>query len=182
MKILSQNENNKIDGFILPGHVSIIIGLKAYEPLGIRGVVTGFEPLDILMGIYKLLQQVKNNEVQIENQYPRAVTYEGNIIMQNIMKEVFQVADTRWRGLSTLPKSGLIIKKKYEKYDTMKRFNIKEMEEDEPKGCQCGNVLIGVINPRECPLFGKACTPDNPIGPCMVSSEGACSAYYKYEQ
>ena len=182
LKILSQNENNKIDGFILPGHVSIIIGLKAYEPLGIRGVVTGFEPLDILMGIYKLLQQVKNNEVQIENQYPRAVTYEGNIIMQNIMKEVFQVADTRWRGLSTLPKSGLIIKKKYEKYDTMKRFNIKEMEEGEPKGCQCGNVLIGVINPRECPLFGKACTPDNPIGPCMVSSEGACSAYYKYEQ
>ncbi len=182
LKILSQNENNKIDGFILPGHVSIIIGLKAYEPLGIRGVVTGFEPLDILMGVYTLLKQVKENRVEIENQYPRAVTLEGNTIMQKVMDEVFEMVDTRWRGLSTLPKSGLVMKKKYEKFDAMKRFNIEEIEEDEPKGCRCGDVLIGLISPFECPLFGKKCTPDNPIGPCMVSSEGACSAYYKYER
>jgi len=183
--LLSAKDMN-VDGFILPGHVSVIIGSDAYsllpEKFGIGGVVTGFEPLDILVGIKKLIEQIKLQKSKIENEYSRVVTKEGNKQAQGIIYKVLEVEDALWRGLGWIPMSGLGIRKEFEEFDATKKYGIEIMDTEEQTGCRCGDVLKGNIIPPECPLFGNVCKPNNPIGPCMVSSEGSCAAYYKYER
>ncbi|MCK4776887.1 MAG: hydrogenase formation protein HypD, partial [Actinomycetia bacterium] len=186
MKALLSLGEIKLHGFLCPGHVSTIIGSDAYQPVvdeyHIPCVISGFEPIDILMGIYFLVKQIENNEAKVENRYKRAVKPEGNILAQKAMDEVFEPCDTEWRGIGVIPGTGLKIRAKYSNFDASTFLNDIELPPVvEPKGCSCGEVLRGVIFPYQCKLFGKACTPDNPIGPCMVSSEGSCAAYYRYE-
>jgi hydrogenase expression/formation protein HypD len=176
-----------IDGFILPGHVSVIIGEAPYrfiaEEFGIPGVITGFEPLDILEGIYMLLKQKKEGRAAIEIQYRRAVAAEGNEHARAIMEEVFALVDANWRGLGVIPASGLALRQAFTPLDAVRHFDLpplSEGEQGDPPGCLCGAVLQGNRRPPECPLFGTQCTPENPIGACMVSTEGSCAAYYKY--
>jgi len=183
--LLSAKDTN-VDGFILPGHVSVIIGSDAYsllpEKFGIGGVVTGFEPLDILIGIKKLTDQIKIEKPEIENEYSRVVSSSGNIQAQKVIKKVLQGEDALWRGLGWIPKSGLGIREEFSRFDAIKKYGIEITDTEQQTGCRCGDVLKGKIIPSECPLFGKVCKPNNPIGPCMVSSEGSCAAYYKYER
>lgn len=174
-----------IDGFILPGHVSVIIGKRPYgfipRDFGLPAVITGFEPLDILEGVAMLLRQRKEGVARVEIQYRRAVREEGNPKARALMDEVFRPKDARWRGIGVIPGSGLGLKGNYAEMDAEVAFGLGPPEPiPEPPGCICGEVLQGVKKPPECPLFGKACTPERPVGPCMVSSEGSCSAYYKY--
>jgi hydrogenase expression/formation protein HypD len=174
----------QIDGFILPGHVSVIIGRKPYllisEEFGLPGVITGFEPLDILEGVYMLLRQRQEKRTAIEIQYSRAVKEEGNQHALAILNAVFAPVDARWRGLGVIPKSGLDLRDAFKKMDAAQAFDIPCAEVEDPPGCLCGEVLQGIHRPPDCPLFGTRCTPEDPIGPCMVSSEGSCAAYYKY--
>lgn len=185
LRALLESGEVKIDGFILPGHVSVVIGLKAYQFLvtdyHVPGVVSGFEPLDILITIEMLLKQLKNGEAKIENQYSRTVTYDGNVYAQKAMEEVFEVSDAEWRGIGVIPGSGLAINEKYADFDASKKFEVAVTRSIEPPNCSCGEILRGVKSPFECKLFGKGCTPEHPVGPCMVSTEGACAAYYRYE-
>lgn len=173
-----------IDGFILPGHVSVIIGRLPYlfvaDEFGIPGVITGFEPLDILEGIYLLLLQKKEGRAAIEIQYSRAVKEQGNPRARAIMEEVFVPADASWRGLGTIPASGLILRDKFAERDAARVFDLPYVEAEEPPGCLCSEVLQGLRRPPDCPLFGSRCTPVDPVGACMVSTEGSCAAYYKY--
>lgn len=178
----------KIDGIICPGHVSTIIGTKPYEKIArkykIPHVVAGFEPLDVLMAVYMIARQIEEGKYKVENEYFRVVKPEGNIKAIKAINEVFIPADSKWRGFPVIKKSKMTIKKKYEEYDAEKKYedllvNIEEPEE--PKGCRCGDVLRGLIYPKECPLFGKVCNPSHPIGPCMVSIEGACNIEYRYK-
>jgi len=174
---------SNVQGFLLPGHVSAITGSRIYEFLpeefGVGGVISGFEAEDILMSIVMLLKNYKNPTIEI--QYKRVVKEEGNIEAQKIIEEVFEPCDSTWRGLGEIKGSGLKIRNKYKDFDAALKFDIKPIgDEIEVKGCRCGDVLKGRIYPNECPLFGRVCTPDNPVGPCMVSSEGSCAAFYKY--
>ena len=178
-------ENVKIDGFILPGHVSVIIGLNAYKEFfntyRIPCVVAGFEPTDLLQGICMLVEQVENGTPALENAYGRAVTESGNVTAQKILRQVFEIADAPWRGIGVIPRSGLSINPAYEAFDAEKNFTLDLLEIiREPAGCACGDVLTGSKTPPECALFKKLCTPIDPVGPCMVSSEGTCAAYYRY--
>lgn len=186
LRALLDSEELKLDGFILPGHVSVVIGLKAYQFLAdeyrMPGVVSGFEPIDVLQTIEMLIKQIKEGRAEIENQYRRTVTYEGNIYAQQAMEEVFEVCDAEWRGIGIIPESGLAINEKYAYFDASKKFEIEVGRSIEPPNCSCGDILRGVKIPFECKLFGKSCTPEHPVGPCMVSSEGACAAYYRYDQ
>ncbi|MCK4655334.1 MAG: hydrogenase formation protein HypD [Candidatus Cloacimonetes bacterium] len=183
--LLSAKDTN-VNGFILPGHVSVIIGSDAYsllpEKFGIGGVVTGFEPLDILVGIKKLTDQIKTEKPEIENEYSRVVSSSGNLQAQKVIEKVLKVEDALWRGLGWIPKSGLGIKKEFGEFNAIRKYGIEITDTEEQTGCRCGDVLKGKIIPPECLLFGKVCLPNNPIGPCMVSSEGSCAAYYKYER
>ena len=173
-----------VDALILPGHVSTIIGVKPYEFLakkyGIPGVITGFEPVDILQGIAMLMRQLHEGRAEIEIAYSRGVMQEGNPAAQAIIDEVFEPCDASWRGLGVIPGSGCKIKKAFAQYDAVLRFNPQPEATVEHKGCRCGDVLRGIMAPSECPLFAKICSPENPIGPCMVSSEGSCAAYWRY--
>ncbi len=175
-----------IDGFIAPGHVTAVIGARAYGFLSTEYrspcVVAGFEPLDALMGIYMLVAQLEEGRAEIEIEYDRVVSWEGNTRAQAVMEAVFEPADCLWRGIGMIPGSGLCIREEYADFDAARRFDIPPGEEKEPAGCRCGAVLKGLITPPECPLFGKTCTTATPVGPCMVSSEGTCSAYYKYRK
>ncbi len=182
LKLLAASEDNKIDGFLLPGHVSVTIGENGYKNLPLRGVITGFEPADILRGINALLEELEKNDKFIKNCYSRAVTPKGNKIMRRILEQVFKLKDSTWRGLGTIENSGYGINKKFEKYDADKKFDIKNFNREKKKGCICGEILKGLKIPFECKLFGGDCSPEKPVGPCMVSSEGACSAYYRYER
>ena len=174
----------KIDRFILPGHVSVIIGKTPYffvaQEFGLPGVITGFEPLDILEGIYLLLRQREEGRTSIEIQYSRAVKEEGNQHALDIMNTVFAPADARWRGLDTIPKSGLVLREEFADMDAAQAFDIPYADKADPPGCRCGEVLQGLCTPPECALFGTRCTPEDPVGPCMVSSEGSCAAYHTY--
>jgi len=179
-------EDVELNGFLLPGHVSVIIGSDAYqilpEKFGIGGVVTGFEPLDILIGIQKLVKQNQTNNPVIENEYSRVVTKKGNEQAQKVIDQVLKVEDALWRGIGWIPKSGLGIREDFQEFDAFKKYGITLTEKADKTGCRCADVLKGKIIPSECPLFEKTCKPNNPIGPCMVSSEGSCAAYYKYER
>ncbi len=173
-----------IDGFLLPGHVSVIIGLQAYRPFfeqyTVPCVVAGFEPADILHVILRLVEQVESGRAWLENGYPRAVTEAGNAKARQVIEQVFEPGDARWRGIGMIPGSGLYIRAEMAEFDAVRRFNLELKAACEPKGCACGDILTGVKTPPQCALFRKKCTPMNPVGPCMVSSEGTCAAYYRY--
>src|SRR5665648_1003918 len=185
MKALLEGKEVNIDGFICPGHVSAIIGSQPYNFITtqykIPCVICGFEPLDILQTIYMLVKQIEDGRAEVEIQYERAVKPEGNKIALNKINEVFEVVDSDWRGIGNISLSGLEIKDKYGQFNARK-FEVEIEETKEPRGCRCGEVLRGVITPPECPLFRVVCTPENPQGACMVSTEGTCAAYYKYER
>ncbi len=178
------DEGVKIDGYICPGHVTTITGTEMYkqvvEKYKLACVVSGFEPVDILQSIYMLVKQIENNTPKVENAYKRAVKPEGNVLAQNIMSKVFEPQNDWWRGLGILENSGLAIRKKYKMFDAAQSFNVKIEETIEVKGCICGEILKGLKTPKECKLYSKVCNPVNPVGTCMVSSEGACHAYFKY--
>lgn len=180
------DEGVKIDGYIAPGHVSTITGSKIYLPLaekyGLGVVVSGFEPVDILSSVLMLVRQIENSEPAVEIQYKRAVKPEGNLIAQQMLAEVFEPADDKWRGLGTLPASGLSVREKYSSFNALHILDVEVEPEREDKGCICGNILKGMNNPKDCKLFGVVCTPADPVGACMVSHEGACNAFYRYNR
>lgn len=184
LKRIVNDEEVKVDGLILPGHVSVITGTRPFEFLakdhGIPGVVAGFEPVDILKAVLMLATQISKGEAKIENAYSRAVSEDGNVSAKDAIQEVFETCDAEWRGIGTINGSGFAINKDYEDFDAAARFKVLPEETKNPKGCRCGDVLRSVISPHECPLFRSVCTPENPVGPCMVSSEGSCAAYYRY--
>ncbi|MFP4001059.1 MAG: hydrogenase formation protein HypD [Thermoplasmata archaeon] len=178
-----------LDGLIEPGHVSTIIGTKPYEPISekysIPQVVAGFEPLDLLMAALMLMRQVDEGRSEVENEYGRVVKEEGNRKALKVIQDVFEPRDIEWRGFPEIPESGLKLRKKYSEYSARRKFSdilegLQDREFEEPEGCLCGGVLRGVIESRECDLFGEECTPTNPVGPCMVSREGACNIEYRY--
>ena len=175
---------SSIDGFLLPGHVSTIIGASPYrfiaEEFGKPGVITGFEPGDILEGIYAILRMIVEGRPDIKVQYSRVVREEGNEKAKLLMEEVFDVVDVEWRGLGLLPGSGLKLKEEFSPIDAEKVLDLVPRSVEDPKGCICGEVITGGKTPLDCPMFGKRCTPLDPLGPCMVSSEGTCAAYFKY--
>ncbi len=181
---LAENRDTKIDGLILPGHVSVIIGVKAYIPFyeryNVPCVIAGFEPIDILQTILMLTKQIEENAPKLENSYKRAVNFDGNPKALSTMNAVFETADAAWRGLGVIPLSGLKIRKEFEAFDAQKVFEIELAESKEPKGCACGEILLGLKIPPQCPLYKTICTTIQPVGPCMVSSEGTCAAYYRY--
>jgi len=189
MKSLLKDRRLKLQGFLCPGHVSTIIGSSAYEFIPqkyrIGCCITGFEPLDILEGIYFLLKQVKNKKARVDNQYSRVVKNEGNWRAKRIINKVFGIADARWRGLGVIPKSGLKIRKEFAAFDAQIqipiRCAIRKSRNYAIRLCKCGDVLKGLIQPRQCPMFAKNCNPENPQGPCMVTSEGTCNVYYQYQ-
>jgi hydrogenase expression/formation protein HypD len=178
------NDTVRIDGFICPGHVSVVTGSRIYnfipEKYQIACVVTGFEPMDLMQSIEMLANQIVNGSPKVENQYSRAVTIEGNTKAQAIMNEVFENRHDYWRGIGEILNSGLRLKNKYKNFDAELVFDIKVDVENENSACICGDILRGLKIPKDCKLFNNVCSPSNPIGACMVSSEGACAAYYKY--
>jgi hydrogenase expression/formation protein HypD len=173
-----------LDGVIGPGHVTTVIGADAWrflpEDYGIPCAVAGFEPLDLLRAILALVTMAEEREPRVDNTYVRSVRAEGNASAQQAIERVFEVSDADWRGFGTVPQSGLEVRNEYARFDAGRRFSVEVAPAREPTACRCGDVLRGVLLPVECPLFAKACTPQNPIGPCMVSAEGACAAYYRY--
>ena len=175
---------SRIDGFLAPGHVSVIIGPEAYEGLAIRYsvpcVVTGFEPADVLEAIVMLLDCIVEGRPGSFVQYARAVKPGGNRRAWEMLTRVFDITDAEWRGLGVIPRSGLTLKPAFTRFDAAERYPLPEMPSVQPPGCRCGDVLRGLIHPPECPLFRQECTPRNPVGPCMVSSEGSCAARYTY--
>ncbi|HVX79020.1 MAG TPA: hydrogenase formation protein HypD [Bradyrhizobium sp.] len=175
----------RLDGFIGPSHVSAVIGTKPYDffakNFGKPVVVTGFEPLDVLQAILMLVRQVNDNRHEVENQYVRAVTRDGNRIAQDQTAEIFELRDSfEWRGLGTVAYSGLRLKEAYASFDAERRFELEDTRGRDNPACECGDILRGVKTPAECKLFGTVCTPDTPMGACMVSSEGACAAHWTY--
>ena len=181
----------RLDGLIDPGHVSTIIGTKPYEFLtkkyDIPQVIAGFEPIDLLMAVWMLVEQIETGKPIVENEYSRVVKEEGNIIAQKLIKEVFTTSNIKWRGFPVIPNSGLILQDRYQEYDAKKKYEDELSKLDdktfrEPPGCRCGELLRGLITPEECPLFGKICTPSHPVGPCMVSVEGSCNITFKYSK
>jgi hydrogenase expression/formation protein HypD len=184
MKLLVEMKDLSLNGFVAPGHVSTIIGVKPYtvfpEVYGMPTVVAGFEPLDVLFGVYMILKQLSEGKPRLENEYVRAVRPEGNVKAQELMGEVFEVVDGKWRGLGTIPSSTSKLREEYETFDAHLKYGVKvEDGVDIQPGCKCHLVIIGKVKPTECPLFMKACTPQRPVGPCMVSSEGTCQIWAK---
>jgi hydrogenase expression/formation protein HypD len=186
MRALLEAEDLRLNGFICPGHVSTVIGADAYREVAsdyrVPCVVTGFEPLDILQGITMLVEQLRSERAEVEIQYRRGVSWPGNRQALSLMQEIFEPADVTWRGLGPIAASGLKIRDRWAAFDAGKRFRMPAIEVREDPACRCGEVLRGVLVPPQCPLFKKVCGPQSPKGPCMVSSEGTCGAYYRYHQ
>jgi hydrogenase expression/formation protein HypD len=184
LTLLTKDPDRRIDGYLLPGHVSVIIGPEAYafleEPGGLPGVITGFDGLDMLLGILMILRQVSRGENRVENAYPRAVKPGGNPRAQALMQEMLEPRDALWRGLGRLPGSGLGLKSSFAELDAEARFSLPEITDSDNPLCLCRKVITGDALPHDCGLFGRRCTPDDPVGPCMVSSEGTCAAYLRY--
>ena len=180
------SSTNRVQGFIAPGHVCTVVGCKEYQDLvrdfRIPIVVGGFEPVDILEAVLMLVRQLEAGEAKLENQYVRSVSYQGNLPAQQIMAEVFEVADQKWRGIGPIPRSGLRLREEYAGYDADRLFDLGELTVDEPAECISAQVLQGLKKPTDCPAFGMRCTPENPLGAPMVSNEGACAAYYHYRR
>jgi hydrogenase expression/formation protein HypD len=186
MDALVRDNAIKIDGFICPGHVSVITGTQIYrficEQYRIPCVVSGFEAWDILKCVEMLLRQLAEGRAQVENEYSRSVNEHGNAAAQRLMDEVFEPCDSMWRGIGPIAGSGLAIRDKYARFDAAKALEVQFPEAHVNPLCRCGAVLRGVASPLDCRLFGRSCSPPHPIGPCMVSNEGVCAAYYKYER
>lgn len=185
LRVLANREEGRLDGFILPGHVSVIIGEEPYRFLATEchmpSCIAGFDGLEILAAIRNILEQRKTGNYYVGNQYKSVVAKKGNPVAQKLMEELYEVADDTWRGIGKIPGSGLRLKGDYAKYDAERMIPLSPIESGgAPKGCQCGRVLQGLIRPDECALFGKLCTPDHAVGACMVSVEGSCAAWYKY--
>jgi hydrogenase expression/formation protein HypD len=184
MKAILDLGEVKIDGIICPGHVSAIIGSRPYQFIAddyhIACAVSGFEPVDILLAVERLVEQIESDQPKVEITYRRGVKEEGNLPALRLMDSVFEVSEANWRGIGIVAESGLKIREKYSRFDAEKHFTIKVPPSREPKGCICGAVLRGISTPNECKLFHKSCTPEHPVGPCMVSSEGSCATYYQY--
>ncbi len=185
MKAILDSPDLRLDGFIGPGHVSTIIGLRPYEfvarDYGKPVVISGFEPIDIIQGIYMILKQIDEGRCDIENQYGRVVRPEGNLKGLEVMRETMMLRPYfEWRGLGFISQSALKLRPEFAPWDAELKFEVPGLQVADPKACQCGEVLKGVIKPWECRVFGTACTPETPIGTCMVSSEGACAAYFNY--
>lgn len=184
MAALTSDPELQVDGYICPAHVSAVIGSAAYQPLveqfKVPCVVTGFEPLDMLRGVQMLAQQILQGRAEVENEYQRIVKSEGNRKAQALLAEVFEPCDAVWRGIGEIPGSGLKIRPEFADYDAELQLPIEVEEPKEHQGCLCGEILKGKVTAKDCPLFRKTCTPENPIGACMVSSEGTCAAEYKY--
>jgi len=184
MQALLSADEVAIDAFLCPGHVSVIIGSEAYRPIVERHrkpcVVAGFEPGPMLMGICHLVEQVAGDRAELENVYEVAVPKAGNPVALELIDRVFQPAPATWRAIGTIPDSGLALREPYQEFDALARFDVSIGPDYDPPGCRCGDVIQGKVQPKDCPLFATTCTPASPIGPCMVSSEGSCSAWYKY--
>jgi len=176
----------RVQAFLAAGHVCSVMGIGEYPPLaeryGVPIVVTGFEPLDILEGIRRTVRQLEEGRHEVENAYPRAVQDEGNPAAMAMLRDVFEVTDRTWRGIGMIPASGWKLSERYAEYDAEQRFAVSDIHTEESALCRSGEVLQGLIKPHECPLFGRECTPRNPHGATMVSSEGACAAYYTYRR
>jgi len=184
MRVLLSGKNHNINGFLCPGHVSVIIGYGAFaeivEDFARPCVVAGFEPVQIVEALAEICQQLAAGKAKLKSVYAAVVTEQGNAAAQKVIAECFEPADGYWRGIGKIEKSTLKLKDKYSHFDAFKRFNLTEEPGEEAGECRCGEVLCGLIDPPDCSLFGKSCTPQAPVGPCMVSSEGACAAHYKY--
>jgi hydrogenase expression/formation protein HypD len=185
LRALLESPDLRLDGFIGPGHVSTVVGARPFEFIpadyGKPIVIAGFEPLDILQAISMILRQLEEGRCEVENEYKRVVPYEGNLRALEVMAEVFELRPHfEWRGLGFISHSGLKLSEAYAELDAEQRFSVPGVRVADPKACQCGEVLKGVIKPWECKVFGTGCTPERPIGTCMVSSEGACAAYYNF--
>lgn len=184
IEAIMNSPGNRVEGFLAAGHVCSVMGYHQYHALSARYqapiVVTGFEPLDLLEGIHRVIQQFENGEAFVENAYERAVTEHGNAAAQEIIEEVFTVTDRVWRGIGIIPSSGWRLRDEYAQYDAEKKFHIQQIPIREPTQCRAGEVLLGKIKPNQCEAFGTSCTPLNPLGATMVSSEGACAAYFNF--
>jgi hydrogenase expression/formation protein HypD len=176
--------DNRVQGFLGPGHVCTVMGTTEYEPIANRYrvpiVITGFEPLDLLEGVFRTLRQLESGRAAVENQYGRAVRAEGNLASRRLIEDVFAVCDRKWRGVGTIAGSGFRLRDEYREYDAEERFAVDGIETEESSVCISGQILRGLKKPHDCPAFGKQCTPQSPLGATMVSSEGACAAYYSY--
>jgi hydrogenase expression/formation protein HypD len=185
MEALLSAPQNRVQGYLAAGHVCTVMGWKEYEPIAkkfkVPIVPTGFEPVDILEGIYCTVKQLEEGRYEVENQYSRAVKEDGNPIAQKIINEVYEICDRKWRGIGVIPRSGYRIKEAYRAYDAAFKFKVGHLQSEESKVCISGIILQGLKKPPQCPAFGKECTPEHPLGATMVSSEGACAAYYRYQ-
>jgi len=186
IRALMTSAHCRVNGFIAPGHVCTVMGYEEYEALvrdfRIPIVVGGFEPVDLLEAVLMLVRQLEKGEARAENQYVRSVNYRGNLPAQRVVQEVFEIADQKWRGIGTIPASGLRIRDEYGDYDASRLFGLASITVEEPAECISAQVLQGLKKPTDCPAFGMRCTPQNPLGAPMVSSEGACAAYYNYRR
>ena len=186
MEALLSSPDCAVQGFLAAGHVCTVMGFEEYLPIAARYrvpiVVTGFEPVDILQGILMCLAQLESGRAEVQNQYSRSVRREGNQPAQQLLHEVFEAVPRKWRGVGEIPASGLALRPAYAEFDAERRFGLTHMEVEEPSECQSGLVLQGKIKPYLCAAFGTRCTPEHPLGATMVSSEGACAAYYRYRR
>ncbi|HYR91767.1 MAG TPA: hydrogenase formation protein HypD [Terriglobia bacterium] len=186
MTAILQSPANRVKAFLGPGHVCAVMGYREYEPISSRYkvpiVITGFEPADLLEGILKTVSQLEAGRADVENQYSRVITRDGNPGAQKLINSVFEVCDRKWRGVGSIPKSGYKLRFEFRDHDAERIFQVEEIDTEESSLCISGQVLKGVKKPRECPAFGKECTPEHPLGATMVSSEGACAAYYNYRR
>ena len=179
-----QSPNNRVQGFLGPGHVCAVMGCREYEPIAARFrvpiVITGFEPIDLLEGTLQAVRQLETGKAEVENQYSRIVSRDGNKVAKQLVEKVFEVCDRKWRGVGSIPKSGYKLRWEFREHDAERLFDVKEIDTQEPAACISGLVLRGVKKPHDCPAFGKQCNPEHPLGATMVSAEGACAAYYAY--
>ncbi len=186
IEALLSSPGNRVQGYLLAGHVCTVMGYHEYEPItsrfNIPMVVTGFEPVDLLSGILSVVRQLEAGEATVENQYERVVSRDGNPAARNTIEAVYQTADQAWRGIGVIPNSGFVLRSAYEAFDAEKKFSIGDIATEESKECISGLVLQGLKKPTDCPMFGTRCTPRSPLGATMVSSEGACAAYYRYQR
>jgi hydrogenase expression/formation protein HypD len=186
MKALLDTDDTALDAFLCPGHVSVIIGWRPYEPIaeyyGRPCVVAGFEPVQMGQGLLHILNQIAAGHARVENVYPQAVSPEGNNAALDLLFEVFEPGDAIWRAMGTIPRSGLVFRGAYRPFDAVDHFNLDIGPDYDPPGCRCGEVVQGKAEPKDCPLFAKTCMPSRPIGPCMVSGEGTCAAAFKYDR
>jgi hydrogenase expression/formation protein HypD len=184
MEAILSSPHNRVEGFLAPGHVCTVMGYDEYEPIArkfrVPIVVTGFEPLDVLQGVYMCVRQLQEGRAEVENQYARSVSRRGNLPAQRLLGEVFRIVPRKWRGVGEIPGSGFGLTEEYRAFDAETRFGLAEMNCEESAECLSGLVLQGRKKPFECPAFGSRCTPEHPLGATMVSSEGACAAYYRY--